>query len=236
MHSRAPDLNVRGCFTPHVQQNWAKKQPDCPRFADLAAFRTKKMPIRATFMVLKRQMSRPVRKQTHSDYSARVYRVNQTFHARNRDRRRDRPFAFWVMGFAWCYIVLTMATRNEEILASLKAGSLPPELHNLVLSGMAVLIGISCVLLLFHIARIAIRRPERRNSTSLVFGALVALGLMLTPASVFQAGYAALEKNTRGLVTSTQTAVRGIDWNDVVLVSSQIIRTETAPEVAESGN
>ncbi len=171
-------------------------------------------------------MARTFRKQTHDDYLARVSRVNASFLATHRDRSHEHPIAFGLLGFLWFYLVLSIATRKSDILSSLQSGALPEDMHNLVLSVIAVMLGTSLVVLIYHLARFVIRQHDRRNSGGLVFGAIAALGLTLTPPAVLEAGYGLLDDNTRTLVATTQNKMRNIDWNEVVMVSSQMITSE----------
>lgn len=169
-------------------------------------------------------MAPRIRQQTQADYAARVKRVNKAFGQRFKQAPSGRSHIWAVIGFLWFYVVVTIATRKADIIQSLEAGNLPHDAQNLVLAVMAVLLGVSLVLLAFHSLQVVLRTHARRTSGGLVFGAVAAMGLILIPPSVWRSGYALLDDNTRLFVAETQNSVRNIDWSDVVLVSSQSLR------------
>jgi hypothetical protein len=90
--------------------------------ADLAIFHPSLRP----FVTLRnRDMTRLIRKQTHSDFRSRVKRVDPAFYrwgerANLRDATVKRPFGSVLGGFLCAYVVIAVANNRSYLESSLR--------------------------------------------------------------------------------------------------------------------
>ncbi len=167
------------------------------------------------------------RKQTKSDFTARLQRIDPVQGARNNaaDKTSRRPVFWTLTGFGWCYLVLCIASRKEHIRESLLQGSMPAQSHDMILAGLAALLAVSGVMLGIHLLRYVTKRGAvRANSGNLLFGALAAVTLIYTPPSVFEAGFGMLDANSRSILLAAHATVKqtvpDVDWAGIVLLAS----------------
>ena len=176
-------------------------------------------------------MQRSFRKLGHADFRQRVKVVDPAYHrwgdgARRADHTQQRTVASALLGFGWAYLTITIANNRDSIEASLAQGSLPVEYHSWVFSSLAAFMGITGVMLVLHLARYLLKSGgKKRNSGGILLGALGALMLVYTPASVWQTGMGMLDDNSRGIIMQAGAAVDdvlpNVDFGKVTFVSSQ---------------
>ncbi|WP_121629770.1 hypothetical protein [Tropicibacter alexandrii] len=176
-------------------------------------------------------MQRTFRKLSHADFRQRVKVVDPAYYrwgdgANRVDHTRQRPVASALMGFGWAYLTITIANNREMIESSLQQGNLPVEYHSWVFSGLAAFMGITGVMLALHLARYLLKSGgKKRNSGGILLGALGAMILVYTPASVWQTGMGMLDDNSRGLMMQASATVEevlpNVDFGKVTFVSSQ---------------
>ncbi|MBV2361018.1 hypothetical protein KUH32_14735 [Thalassococcus sp. CAU 1522] len=175
-------------------------------------------------------MKRSFRKQTQDDFRQRVKRIDPVYAGGGlvpaKDTTPRRPVLSVLMGFAWVYIVITVANNRDTIEISLTQGALDPRLHSWVFGALAALLMISAVMLGIHVLRFFAKSAAKRgNSGSVLAGALGAVLLIYTPPGVWDAGFRMLDSNSRGVLQSaTQTlgdALPGVDFNKAIFVSSR---------------
>lgn len=175
-------------------------------------------------------MKRVFRKQTHQDFRLRIKRVDPVFHRWGergyaRDKTAKRPFGSVLMGFGWAYLVISVGNNRSHLEASLQTGSLSQDMQGWILAGLASLLAISGVMLCIHIFRYFFHYGgKKQNSGALLVGALGAMVLVYTPASVWSTGYGMLDDNSRSLLltasATVEDALPGVDLGNVVFVSS----------------
>lgn len=169
------------------------------------------------------------RKMTHADFMSRLERVDPHYirHGSGLTKNRviERPFLSLVGGFAWAYVVISVARNREYIESSLLQGSLPVQFHDHIFATLAVLLAVSTVFLMLHVLRFAARRNTvaRKNSGRVLAGALMAGTLVYTPASVFELGLGLLDENSRSLIVAAGEGAKnaGVSFSSVSFVSSQ---------------
>lgn len=170
------------------------------------------------------------RKMTRDDFAARVRRVDPEFHSGAgrcpAKRVKERPFLCMFGGFVLAYVVISVARNRDYLEESLRQGSLPAHMHGYVIGLLAAFLAFAFVAVLYHLGRWITRRgAEKRNSGGLLAGAVAAGALVYTPASVFEAGYGMLDPNSRKVLQSATSTVKGnlpgVDLASIVFVSSQ---------------
>ncbi len=169
-----------------------------------------------------------IRKQTKSDFTARLRRVEPGLAGRGpgaADTTIRRPVFWSLAGFGWCYIVISIASRRDQIRDSLTQGSLSVQTHEAILGGLAALLAVSGVMLGLHLLRILGKVGARKsNSGNLLFGVLAAATLVHTPPGVFQAGFGVLDTKSRSILLAAHASVKqsvgSIDWGGAVMVAS----------------
>ncbi len=171
------------------------------------------------------------RKLSHADFRLRVARVDPRFArlgeaAYAKDATPSRPFAMTLVGFGWIYMVSSISNRRDHIATSLRQGSLPEHYHDWIFGGLAVLLAASVVLLLLHVLRYSYKTgAKKKNSGGILMGALVALTLFYTPASVWDMGFGMLDGNSQQVILAANTAFEqtfpNLTLDNVAFVSSQ---------------
>lgn len=162
-------------------------------------------------------MSGPIRKQTQSDFAARVRRVDPRRAATGARCARGpvgRCRLCWaLLGFAWIATILAVAQRRDAIEASLAAGTLGPGIQDAVMGGLAVLLGLTSLALAVHFVRALFRTGGARTSRPILAGALAALALAQVPAGILEAGAARLFPASRDLAASVaaRASALGLD-------------------------
>lgn len=175
---------------------------------------------------------RPVsRKLAHADFRSRVARVDPRFarlgHAAYaKDKTPSRPFGMALLGFGWIYLVASISNRKDHIAASLKQGNLPAQYHDWIFMMLTMLLAGSLVLLAMHLLRYFWKTGgKKRNSGGILIGALGALMLFYTPASVWQMGYGMLDGNSQQILASAgdalDDALGTLPLDSIAMVSSQ---------------
>lgn len=175
-------------------------------------------------------MARTLTKQTHSDFMLRVRRVDPKFHTHGeaayaKDRRPRRRTVSTLLGFGWIYTVTAIANGRDHIAGSLREGSLPTEYHPWIFAGLTVLLAVSAVMILLHIARWLFHGGnKKRNSGGILLGALGALMLFYTPASLWTQGFGMLDGHSRTVLSQAGAALEdtlpGIRIETVSFVAS----------------
>ncbi|MCR8546318.1 hypothetical protein M4578_00645 [Salipiger sp. P9] len=167
---------------------------------------------------------------TREDFQARVKRVDPQYfrHGPRKIHQSGtaRPFLFLSMGFAWAYLVISVARNRAYVEQSLLQGSLPAEYHGYIFHGLAALLSVSAVMMLLHLFRYCLRRsgPAKRNSGGLLMGATAAALLVYTPPGVFETGFGMLDDNSRAVILAASSGVKNavpVDFASVAFVSSQ---------------
>ncbi|WP_417721456.1 hypothetical protein [Salipiger sp.] len=170
------------------------------------------------------------RKMTQDDFAARVRRLDsgygRTVIGRTEAPVNERPFLSILGGFVLAYVVISVARNREFLEDSLHQGNLPAQYHQVIFGVLAALLAISAVMVLYHLFRWTTKRgAKKRNSGSLLAGAMAAGVLIYTPASVFEAGFNMLDPNSRQIIlaatSSVQETLPGVDFGSVAFVSSQ---------------
>lgn len=168
------------------------------------------------------------RKMTRQDFNSRVSRVDPYYSKGNGSNAdvlnagQSRPFLSLLMGFGWAYVCLAVARNREFIEQSLLHGKLAPEHHAYVFYGLAAMLAMSAVMLAIHFVRYTFtdkRSATKGNSGGLLFGAMIAAGIVYTPASVYEAAFGLLDDNSRSLIVAAADAVP-VDFGSVAFVSS----------------
>lgn len=167
-----------------------------------------------------------VRKQTRDDFFHRLSSVDRRYRSRTpmhlrRDRRGERPFLWWTLGFFWTYIVVFVAFNRAWVESALKSSNLPRSLHDPVLATLSATLSISMVVLCYHLLRALFRAKGYYNSGSALLGFALAMTLHMLPQSYYTAAFNILDDDTKGFVTATSEKVRQINWTDVVTVTSE---------------
>lgn len=160
-------------------------------------------------------MARTLTKQTQSDFRSRVKRVDPRFHrmgaqAYSKDRTPRRRTPSLLMGFAWIYMVASVANNRDTIATSLKQGSLPAQYHDWIFAGLTVLLAASAVMIGLHLVRYLFKDGnKKKNSGAVLFGGLGALMLFYTPASVWTQGYGMLDTHSQSVLMQASAALEG---------------------------
>lgn len=176
-------------------------------------------------------MGRSFRKQDHTDFRRRVKTVDPVFYrwgekGTRRDATVQRPIGSTILGFGWAYLIVAVANNRQLIESSLRQGNLTQDVQGCIMMVMAGLLAASGIMLLLHLFRyFAKGGAKRRNSGGLLIGALGALVLSYTPASVWNMGLQMMDGNSRAFVqTASSTvndAIPGLNLSGVAFVSSQ---------------
>ncbi|EIE52322.1 hypothetical protein AL036_04740 [Salipiger aestuarii] len=165
---------------------------------------------------------------TRQDFNSRVKRIDPYYASGNSSNASvlnadtARPFLWLLVGFGWAYVCLAVARNRDVIEHSLLQGRLAHEHHAYVFYGLAAMLGISAVMLAIHFVRYTFtdkRSATKGNSGGLLFGAMIAAGIVYTPASVFEAAFGLLDDNSRSLIVAATEAVP-VDFGSVAFVSS----------------
>lgn len=173
------------------------------------------------------RMARSFRKQDHTDFRRRVKTVDPVFYrwgekGTRKDATVQRPMTSALLGFGWGYLVVAVANNRELIETSLRQGNLTRDIQGYIMMAMAGLLAASFVMLLLHLFRYVTKRgAKRRNSGGLLIGALGALVLSYTPASVWDFGLEMMDGNSRAFVQNASDVIPGLDLSGVAFVSSQ---------------
>ncbi|MEC3862181.1 hypothetical protein VK792_12880 [Mesobacterium sp. TK19101] len=167
-----------------------------------------------------------VRKQTRDDFYHRLasvdrrYRLRTPFHLR-RDRRGERPFLWWNIGFFWTYIIVFVAFNRTRVEIALDGSTLPRSMHDPVMATLSASLSISVVFLGYHILRALFRARRYYNSGSALLGFALAMTLHMLPQSYYTAAFNVLDDDTKQFVTATSEKVRSVNWAEVVTVTSE---------------
>lgn len=168
------------------------------------------------------------RKMTQQDFQSRVKRIDP-YYARGSQSNAailnsgtSRPFVSLLMGFGWGYVCLAIARNRTAVEDSLLRGNLDEQYHDYVFYGLAAMLAISAVMLAIHFVRYTFtdkRSATKGNSGGLLFGAMLAAGLVYAPASLFEAAFGLLDDNSRSLIVAAAEAVPA-GLGNVAFVSS----------------
>lgn len=170
-----------------------------------------------------------LKKQTRRDFDARLRRLDPDAAQGTEDKRSHsvtrRPIVSLFAGFGWIYLVITVARNRTAISDSLVEGSLPNHYHIWIFAGLAVLLAVSGVMLLTHMARVLFKDGAKRsNSRGVLLGAVAAGGLIYTPPAVVEAGFTMLDTNSRALLRAAHSQVKstvpGVDRSQITMVSA----------------
>ena len=171
-------------------------------------------------------MKRSFRKLNRDDFSARIDTVQRAYNQRTpyayrRDRTGERPVFWTFFSLVWTYVAIFISFNRPQVDSFLSAKKIPAHLHDPILSALAAALAVSAILLVVHILRALIRTRGYYNSGSILLGFALAAGLHLTPSSVYQSLFGMLDDDTQDVLATTASKVMSIDWNDIVVVSSQ---------------
>lgn len=148
------------------------------------------------------------RKQDHGDFAARVKRIDPGFYrmgdqAYAKDTTKEHVFGAMAIGFGWAYIVAAIGTNRTILEESLRQSALSSQAQDWVISALAALLAASLVMIALHLVRFALTKgPRRKNSRSLLIGAMLAFGLFYTPDVVWQTGYGMLDGHSQDFLAS----------------------------------
>ncbi len=166
----------------------------------------------------------------YSDFRRRVKRVDPAFYrwgegARLKDATASRPTASALAGFAWAYVVISVGSNRQLLEASLREGNLSAAAQEKIMMGLGALLMASIMLFALHAVRYWLGNGgKKRNSGGLLVGALGALVLVYTPASVWQTGFGMMDDNSQSMFLTAQAtlsdALPGVDLGSVSFVSS----------------
>ncbi|WP_443391945.1 hypothetical protein [Antarctobacter jejuensis] len=148
------------------------------------------------------------RKQDQRDFSNRVKRIDPAYfrlgqQAYAKDTTREHVFGAAVIGFAWAYLVAAISTNRSVLEDSLRQSILSTDAQYWVISSLAALLAASMVMIALHVVRfLATKGARRKNSRSLLIGAMMAFALFYTPEVVWQTGYGMLDGHSQDFLAS----------------------------------
>lgn len=151
------------------------------------------------------------RKMTQDDFQTRIRRVDpgyvQAVQRQEPATRAgsSRPVLSLLIGFGWAFVCLAIARNRDVIETSLLRGKLDAQYHAYIFYGLAALLAISAVMLAMHLLRYVFTckgGTRKGNSGGLLFGAMLAAGVVYTPDSVFEAAFGLLDTNSRSLIVA----------------------------------
>jgi hypothetical protein len=164
-------------------------------------------------------MQRTYKKQTVADFRQRVKRVDPAFAvigeaAYARPTVRYRPLVSLITGAGWLYLVGLLLTDPGRIPISLQLGSLPEQLHMLVMALPTALIITTALILPVHLARALLRfNPRHKNARMILLGAIVGGTLAYLPDDSVMAGLDYLHGPGKdGLLIAQSKALNGLSW------------------------
>ncbi len=170
------------------------------------------------------------RKQDHGDFAARVRRIDPSYFrmgalAYAKDTTKERAFGACALGFLWAYLVAAIGTNRSVLEDGLRQSALSADAQYWVISALAAVLAASLVMIALHLVRFLVTKGARRkNSRSLLIGAILAFGLFYTPDIVWQTGYGMLDGHSQDFLANAGDMVEqtfpGLRIDNIAFTSS----------------